>query len=141
MPRLTRYDELLIHQIPEPLHHAAIHHEHWRESLFFILHPRDALGDCVILTMAAFPAREELDVLQLGHFNGVPTIARRRAGGLRRRLSGAPRPPRPRDRRRASRRPRRRPPPPSLHPPVPRAERPPRLGEAPGQRVERPPYW
>jgi hypothetical protein len=76
VPRLTALDELLVHQIPEPLTHAAVFHPHWRESLFFIVHPRDALGDCVILTMAHFPAREELDALQLGHFGGEPTIAR-----------------------------------------------------------------
>jgi hypothetical protein len=76
VPRLTPLDELLVHQIPEPLSHMAVHHEHWRESLFFIVHPRDGLGDCIILTVAHFPARAEIDALQLGHFNGVPTIAR-----------------------------------------------------------------
>ncbi len=75
VPQLTALDELLIHQIPEPLTHAAVYHEHWRESFFFILHPRDALGDCVILTLAHFPARQELDALQLGHVGGRPTIA------------------------------------------------------------------
>jgi hypothetical protein len=82
VPRLTALDELLVHQIPEPLTSPALFHEHWRESLFFIIHPRDAIGDCIILTMAHFPAREELDVLQLGHFRGVPTLARHhRASG------------------------------------------------------------
>jgi hypothetical protein len=82
VPILTALDELLVHQIPEPLTHAAVFHEHWRESLFFIVHPRDRLGDCIILTMAHYPARQELDALQLGHFNGQLTIARHtRASG------------------------------------------------------------
>jgi hypothetical protein len=76
VPHLTPLDELLVHQIPEPLTHTAVHHEHWRESLFFIVHPRDRLGDCLILTLAHYPARQELDALQLGHFNQQPTIAR-----------------------------------------------------------------
>ncbi len=53
----------------------ATFHEHWRESLFFILHPRDGLGDVVILTLAHFPARQEMDSLQLGRIGGTPTIA------------------------------------------------------------------
>ena len=53
----------------------ATYHEHWRESLFFILHPRDGLGDVVILTLAHFPARQEMDSLQLGRIGGTPTIA------------------------------------------------------------------
>jgi hypothetical protein len=69
-------DELFVHQIPEPLPNTVVHQAHWRESLFFIIHPRDALGDVVILTMAHFPARGELDVLQLGHLGGQPTIGR-----------------------------------------------------------------
>jgi hypothetical protein len=69
-------DELFVHQIPEPLPNVATHHEHWRESLFFIAHPRDGLGDVVILTLAHFPAREEMDALQLGRIGGVPTLAR-----------------------------------------------------------------
>src|SRR5687768_5420085 len=83
MPRLTAMDEFFVHQIPEPYPHVAVHHQHWRDSLFFIAHPRDALGDVVILTMAHFPARGELDALQLGHMNGQPTLGRhvREAGG------------------------------------------------------------
>ena len=67
-------DELLVHQLPEPLTHAAVFHHHWRESLFFIIHPRDGLGDCVILTMASYPERRELDSLQLGHWGGQPAV-------------------------------------------------------------------
>ena len=66
MPRLTAMDEYFVHQIPEPLPNVATLHEHWRESLFFVLHPRDGLGDVVILTLAHFPARQEMDSLQLG---------------------------------------------------------------------------
>jgi hypothetical protein len=76
VPRLTALDEYFVHQIPEPLPNVVTHHEHWRESLFFVLHPRDGLGDVVILTMAHFPARGELDALQLGTIAGTPTMAR-----------------------------------------------------------------
>ena len=74
MTKLTAMDEFFLHQIPEPLPNVVTHHQHWRESLFFIVHPRDELGDCFILTMATFPAREEMDVLQLGHYGTTPTI-------------------------------------------------------------------
>jgi hypothetical protein len=76
MPKLTNMDEFFVHQIPEPLPNVVTHHQHWRESLFFIIHPREELGDCLILTMATFPAREELDSLQLGHIGDTPTIGR-----------------------------------------------------------------
>ena len=76
MARLTALDEYFVHQIPEPLPNVVSHHEHWRESLFFVLHPRDELGDVVILTMAHFPARAELDALQLGTIGGTTTMAR-----------------------------------------------------------------
>ena len=68
-------DELFVHKIPEPLPNVATHHEHWRESLFFIVHPRDGLGDVVILTMAHFPKREVMDSLQLGRIGGMMTAA------------------------------------------------------------------
>jgi hypothetical protein len=55
MPELTAMDEFFVHQIPEPLPNVAVAHPHWRESLFFIAHPREALGDVVILTLAHFP--------------------------------------------------------------------------------------
>ena len=76
MPRLTALDEYFVHQIPEPLPSVVTHHQHWRESLFFVMHPRDGLGDVVILTMALFPARGELDSLQLGMVGTTPTMAR-----------------------------------------------------------------
>ncbi|HEX2850231.1 MAG TPA: hypothetical protein VHN98_06750 [Acidimicrobiales bacterium] len=76
MPRLTAMDELFVHQIPEPLPNVALHHEHWRESLFFVMQPRDQLGDVVILTLAHFPARGEMDALQLGRVGGAPTMMR-----------------------------------------------------------------
>jgi len=66
VPRLTAADELFVHQIPEPLPNVVTHHHHWRESYFFVLHPRDGAGDVVILTMAHFPARGVMDALQLG---------------------------------------------------------------------------
>src|SRR3954451_20757451 len=75
MPELTPMDELFVHQIPEPLPNVVTHHPHWRESLFFIAHPRDGLGDVVILTLAHFPERGVMDSLQLGRVDGVPTLA------------------------------------------------------------------
>lgn len=76
MVQLTAMDEFFVHQIPEPLPATAVHHEHWRESLFFILHPVSGPGDVLILTMAHFPARQEMDALQLGHVGGQPALAR-----------------------------------------------------------------
>ena len=66
MPKLTDKDELFVHQIPEPLPNVVTHHDHWRESYFFVLHPRTVPGDVVILTMAHYPKREEMDSLQMG---------------------------------------------------------------------------
>ena len=76
MPRLTAADELFVHQIPEPLPNVGAHHDHWRESYFFVLHPRAGSGDVVILTMAHFPKREEMDALQLGRIGGELIYAR-----------------------------------------------------------------
>jgi hypothetical protein len=70
MPKLTAADELFVHQIPEPLPNVQTHDDHWRESYFFILHPRDQPGDVVILTMAHFPKRRVMDSLQLGRIDG-----------------------------------------------------------------------
>ena len=70
MPPLTAMDEYLIHQIPEPLPHTAVHHPHWRESLFFITHRPDSLGDVVILTMASYPQRGAMDSIQMGRVDG-----------------------------------------------------------------------
>jgi hypothetical protein len=74
MPRLTAMDEQFVHQIPEPLPNTVVHHQFWRESLFFVMHPTDGPGDVVILTLAHFPARGEMDSLQLGRVGGVPTL-------------------------------------------------------------------
>jgi hypothetical protein len=74
MPPLTAMDELLVHQLPEPLPNVATHHPHWRESYFFIAHRPDTLGDVVILTMASYPHRETLDSLQMGRVAGEPVI-------------------------------------------------------------------
>lgn len=76
MPRLSPMDEFFVHQIPEPFPNVVTHHAFWRDSLFFVMHPRDAEGDVVILTMASFPARGELDSLQLGRVGGVLQYAR-----------------------------------------------------------------
>ena len=76
MPRLTPMDEYFVHQIPEPYPNVVTWHEHWRDSLFFILHPRDGLGDVVILTLAHFPARGVMDSLQLGRWGGEMTAMR-----------------------------------------------------------------
>jgi hypothetical protein len=73
---LTALDELFVHQIPEALPNVVTHHDHWRESLFFVLHPRTTPGDVVILTIAHFPKREIMDSLQLGRINGQYVFAR-----------------------------------------------------------------
>jgi hypothetical protein len=76
MIRLTAADELFVHQIPEPLPNVVTHHDHWRESYFFVLHPRSGPGDVLILTMAHFPRRGEMDSLQLGRIGGERIFAR-----------------------------------------------------------------
>ena len=75
MPELTAMDEYFVHQIPEPLPNVVTHHEHWRESLFFIAHSPRGRGDVIILTLAHFPARGVMDSLQLGRIDGEPTLA------------------------------------------------------------------
>ncbi len=75
MPALTPMDEYFVHQIPEPLPNVATFHNHWRESLFFVMHPRNRLGDVLILTLAHYPARREMDSLQLGRVADQPTAA------------------------------------------------------------------
>ena len=74
MPRLTALDEFLVHQNPEPLSVVQQHHQHWRESLFFVAHRPDALGDLLILTMATYPARAVMDSLQMGRVGGERVI-------------------------------------------------------------------
>jgi hypothetical protein len=83
MPRLTPLDELFIHQVPEPLPNVATHHEHWRESYFFVLHRPDhrldadaGADDVLMLALAHYPAREEMDALQLGLVDGQHVFAR-----------------------------------------------------------------
>jgi hypothetical protein len=75
MAEFTALDERFAHQIPEPFPNTQLFHPDWRESLFFHLHPKDRLGDVVILTLAHFPARGVMDSLQLGRVGAAPTIA------------------------------------------------------------------
>ena len=76
MPKLTAHDELFLHQIPEPFSQVVTYHEHWRDSYFFVMHPRTMPGDVIVLTMAHFPARQEMDSLQLGRIGGKQIMAR-----------------------------------------------------------------
>jgi hypothetical protein len=74
--RLTPLDERLAHQIPEPFPAVVTHHEHWRESYFFVLHPGAGHdGDVVILTMATYPATARLDSYQMGRIGGSHVFA------------------------------------------------------------------
>jgi hypothetical protein len=52
------------------------YHQDWRESLFFIMHEREKPGDVLILTLAHFPSRQEMDSLQLGRVGDSPIMAR-----------------------------------------------------------------
>ena len=76
-------DEQFVHQIPEPLPNVVAFHQHWRESLFFILHPPSGPGDVVILTLAHYPARQMMDSLQLGRVGGTPTVAHHQPNQIR----------------------------------------------------------
>ncbi|MEY2940071.1 MAG: hypothetical protein RIS58_1058, partial [Actinomycetota bacterium] len=69
-------DERFGHQIPEPFRSTEVHHQHWRESLFFIAQSPDGPDDVTILTLAHFPARGVMDSLQLGRFAGEPILMR-----------------------------------------------------------------
>src|SRR5262245_47216438 len=75
MPELTAMDEYFVHQIPEPFPNVVTHHDHWRETLFFIATSPLVQGDVIILTLAHFPARGVMDSLQLGRIDGEPTLA------------------------------------------------------------------
>lgn len=75
MPKLTAADEFFFHQIPEPLPNVVTHHDHWRESLFFVAHPPTGTGDVIIVTMAHYPKREILDSVQLGRIGGERIFA------------------------------------------------------------------
>jgi hypothetical protein len=74
MAHLTAMDEHLVHQLPEPLPNVAVPDPHWRESYFFIAHRPDELGDVVILTMATYPQRAQMDSLQMGFVGGDAVI-------------------------------------------------------------------
>ncbi len=76
MARYDAADERFGHQLPEPFRNTVLHHHDWRESLFFVMHPTDQLGDVFILTLANFPARNEMDSLQLGRWGNTPLLAR-----------------------------------------------------------------
>ncbi|SFP66579.1 hypothetical protein [Amycolatopsis rubida] len=67
---LTDADERLAHQIPEPLPAVAGPDRHWRESYFFAAHHPERLGDALVLTMAANPARRAMDSYQMGRLDG-----------------------------------------------------------------------
>ena len=70
MPKLIAADELFGHQIPEPLLNVAVHHDHWRESFYYGMHPRGGVGDAVIFTMAHYPKRETLDSHEFSFMGG-----------------------------------------------------------------------
>ncbi len=75
MIKLTPADELFVHQIPEPLPQVFVRHEHWRESYYYSIHPRDGIGDAIILTMATYPWREMLDSHQFSLIDGTRRFA------------------------------------------------------------------
>ena len=74
MPVFTPLDERFIHQIPEPFPNTVLHHHDWRESLYFVMHPRDRLGDVQILTLAQFPVRQIMDSYQGGRIGAENTM-------------------------------------------------------------------
>ena len=74
MAKFTALDERFAHQIPEPFPNVLHFHPDWRESLFFIMHEREKPGDVLILTLAHFPSREEMDSLQLGRVGDSPIM-------------------------------------------------------------------
>ena len=76
MAKFTALDERFAHQIPEPFPNVLHFHPDWRESLFFIMHEREKPGDVLILTLAHFPSRQEMDSLQLGRVGESPILAR-----------------------------------------------------------------
>ena len=76
MAKFTALDERFAHQIPEPFPNVLHFHPDWRESLFFIMHQREKPGDVLILTLAHFPSRQEIDSLQLGRVGVSPIMAR-----------------------------------------------------------------
>lgn len=77
MDKLTAADELLVHQLPEPLTRKALHHEYWRESYFFVAHPPGgaATDDVVIVTLATYPQHRTMDSYQMGRMDGGHVFA------------------------------------------------------------------
>lgn len=76
MARFDSADERFGHQVPLPFRDVALHHHYWRESLFFVAHSPHETDDVAILTLAHYPARREMDSLQLGRWAGKPVAAR-----------------------------------------------------------------
>lgn len=70
MDKLTQADERFGHQIPEPFRTVVTHSEHWRESYYFGMHPREAPGDAIILTMAHYPKTATLDSHEFSFVDG-----------------------------------------------------------------------
>src|SRR4051794_33661219 len=75
MARPTAADELFVHQIPQLLPQVVTRNDHWRESYFFDIHDPSAAatggeGDAIFFTMAHYPAREQMDSLQMGRVGG-----------------------------------------------------------------------
>lgn len=75
--RLTPLDEGFGHQVPEPFTRTAHHHEHWRESFFFVTHPpTGAAGDDVLITtLATYPQHQRMDSYQMGRLDGRHVFA------------------------------------------------------------------
>jgi hypothetical protein len=70
VPHLTPFDEHFVHQLPEPVSVVGIEHQHWRESYFFVTHGPDVDSDVIVVAMATYPARQQLDALVLGRVGG-----------------------------------------------------------------------
>jgi hypothetical protein len=75
VPKLIAADELFVHQIPEPLISMGVRHDHWRESYYFGIHPREPTGDAIVLTMAHYPRREMLDSHEFSFMDGQRLFA------------------------------------------------------------------
>jgi len=75
--RLTPLDEQFGHQAPEPFTRTATHHDHWRESFFFVAHPPAGAADddVVITTLATYPQHQRMDSYQMGRIGGSHVFA------------------------------------------------------------------
>ncbi|HVX18926.1 MAG TPA: hypothetical protein VHA73_12910 [Acidimicrobiales bacterium] len=83
MRRLTPLDELLAHQIPEPITTVGIEHPHWRESYFFEAHGPSPDSDMVAVGFGCYPQRQAMDAVVLGRIGDQPLFAHaRREWGL-----------------------------------------------------------